>query len=59
MAALSYLGPYVWPGAICAPSGRCLVVGKAKTPACHTPGLASPQPDAWGRKVSGVKTAKP
>ncbi len=29
MVTLSCLWPYLWPGAVCAPSGRCLVVGEA------------------------------
>ncbi len=45
---VSCLWPYGWPDAVCAPTGRCLSVGNAKTTAGHTPGLASPVPDAWG-----------
>ncbi len=45
MATLSCLSLYLWPDAVCALSRRCLVVGKAKTPAGHTLGLASSEPD--------------
>ncbi len=46
-ATLSCLLPYVWPDAVCAPSGRCFIIGKPKTPAGRTPGLASPEPETW------------
>ncbi len=60
MRTLSSLWPHVWLCAVCAPSGRCLVVGGAKTPAGHSLGLASPEPDTGVgiSLVSSLQTMK-
>ncbi len=55
MATLSYLWPYEWPRAVCAPSGWCLAVGRAMTPAGRTPELASPEPDTGVQFINVFK----